>query len=266
MKMAVLGAGTMAKALVAPMKDFDNKLEIAAYSPSGTKAKQLAEQTKGSVLLDIKNLSSFDLIFLGCMPYHLDSLCKSVGKKLHSKQTIVSILAATPIPLLQKKWGTSSIVRIMPNMPSLANHGVNIVATSKEVIPEHKDYLISTLKSISQTFIVDNDKAIDQITPVSGSGPGLLFMWAQLLENHLKNIGIAPEIGRNIIVHTFLGSAKLMEQSDQSFEGLKESVTSPKGITHEMLEEFKHSHLESIVKRAFSRAEKRSLELGRSRP
>ena len=261
MKMAVLGSGTMAQAIVAPMKECDPSLEIATYSPSKTSAKILAKKTEGRVLSNLKNLNSFDLLFLGCLPFHLNDLSDQIGSgKLHSNQTIVSILAATPISVLQKKLGIPSVFRMMPNIPSLIGHGVNIIATSDGIIPKHKSYLVEILKAVSQIFIVD-EHAIDPITPVSGSGPAFLFLWAKMLEGHLKEAGINAKMRRDIVIHTLLGSAKLMEQSNDSFDQLKEKVTSPQGITFEALEEFKRLNLESLFKRAMEKAQKRALEL-----
>ena len=260
-KMAVLGCGTMSSALVIPMKRFDERLNIWTYTPSKTRAQILAKAIDGRVLEDVKNLGSFDFIFLGCKPQQLKTLCDHIGG-LHSKQTIISILAGTSIATISKMLAVSSVFRMMPNMPSLIGHGVNIVSTSHNIIPEHNSYLTELFKATSKLFIVE-EKDIDKITPISGSGPAFIFEWARLMEADLESLGISLHLSRNIIIHTFLGSAKLMEQSDKSFEHLREDITSLKGVTYEALEEFRKSDLAGIVERALKKARKRAYELAK---
>ena len=154
-----------------------------------------------------------------------------------------------------------SIFRIMPNTPSLIGYGVNIVSTSPLILSKHKLYLIELFKATSHLFVVEKEEDIDKITPISGSGPALLFELARLMELNLKEQNIPPGLARDITVHTFLGSAKLMEQANKPFEHLREEVTSKKGVTYEALEELKKSNLEDIVKRALDRARHRIHEL-----
>ncbi len=260
MKMAVLGCGTMSSALIIPMKRFDHQLEIWTYTPSRVRAEALAKATDGRVLEDMKDLSSFDLVFLGCKPQQFEALCYSVGG-LHSEQTIISILAGVKITTITRMLTLPSIFRMMPNTPSVVGHGVNIVSTSHEIISEHKSYLEKAFEAISHLFLVDKEEDIDKLTPISGSGPAFLFELARLMEEDLKDIGIPSCLARNVIIHTFLGSAKLMEQSEKSFERLREDVTSRKGVTYEALEEFKDSNLEGLIKKALERARRRIYEL-----
>ena len=260
MKIAVLGCGTMSSSLIISMRKFDNQLEIWTYTPSRVRAEILAQKTDGSVLEDIKDLSSFDLIFLGCKPQQFKNLCQQIGG-LHNKQTIISILAGTSIATIIEMLKIYSVFRIMPNTPCLVDHGVNIVSTSLHILPQHKLYLMSFLKATSNVFVVEKEEDIDKITPISGSGPAFLFELARLMELSLKEQNIPSNLAKNIVIHTFLGSAKLMEQVNKSFEDLREEVTSKKGVTYEALKTLKESNLEDIVKKALDKARQRIYEL-----
>ena len=260
MKMAVLGCGNMAQALVVPMKKADDTLAVSTYTPSKTRAIELAEKVGGDVLRDIGEMSSFDLVFLGLKPQQLQSLACDIGP-LHKGQTVVSILAGVSLSVLKKTFHTSSIIRLMPNLPFLIGHGVVLVSSSKSVISKHETSLLTILRAVSKVFTVSKEEDIDNITPVSGSGPAFLFEWANFMKNYLENRGIHPIVGRDIIVHTLLGSAKLMEHSSHSFEHLRNIVTSKKGVTHEALEEFRKSGLEDMIYRALEKARKRAVSL-----
>ena len=260
MKIAVLGCGTMSSALIISMKKFDNQLKVWTYTPSKFRAEALAKKTNGNVLEDTKDLSSFDLIFLGCKPQQFETLCQQV-EGLHDQQTIISILAGTSITTMIDMLKVRSIFRIMPNTPCLIGHGVNIVSTSPHILSKHKFYLTELFKAISYLFVVEQEEDIDKITPISGSGPALLFELARLMELNLKEQNIPPDLAKNIVIHTFLGSAKLMEQANKPFEHLREEVTSKKGVTYEALEELKQSNLEDIIRSALNRARQKVYEL-----
>ncbi len=257
MKMAVLGCGNMSQALLVPMKRADNTLTVSTYTPSQTRARELAKQVEGEVLTDIGEMGSFDFIFLGLKPQHLQVLARGLGP-LHERQTIISILAGVPLLVIQKTFNIPSMIRLMPNLPFCVGHGVGLVTSSSNVISEHESYLLDLLRSISKIFVMPKEENIDDITPVSGSGPALLFEWANLMQDYLEKQGIDPTIGREIIVHTFFGSAKFMENSFHSFDHLRKLVTSKKGITHEALEEFRKLGLKNMMSQALERARKRA--------
>ena len=250
----------MSSALIVSMEKFDNQLEVWTYTPSRSRAEALAQKINGSVLENMKDLSSFDLIFLGCKPQQFKTLCQQVGG-LHDKQTIISILAGTSITTIIKMLKVHSVFRIMPNTPCLIGHGVNIVSTSHHIIPKHKLYLIELFKATSHLFVVEKEEDIDKITPVSGSGPAFLFELARLMKVNLEKQGIHSDLAQSIVTHTFLGSAKLMEQTSKSFEYLRKEVTSKKGVTQKLLEELEQSNLENIVKKALNRARQKVYEL-----
>ena len=86
MKIAILGCGTMSSALIISMRKFDKQLEVWTYTPSRFRAEALAKKINGNVLEDVKDLSSFDLVFLGCKPQQFETLCQQVGG-LHDRQT-----------------------------------------------------------------------------------------------------------------------------------------------------------------------------------
>ena len=98
MKIAVLGCGTMARAIVVPMKTFDPDLEVWTYTPSRTRAAALAADTEGRVLDEPGDLSPFDLIFLGCKPQQFADLCQRAGGRTRDRRPSPSWRAFPPPP------------------------------------------------------------------------------------------------------------------------------------------------------------------------
>ena len=81
------------------------------------------------------------------------------------------------------------------------------------------------------------------------------------MEEAGKEIGLEAELAKDLAVHTIVGAAKLMEQSNQHPEELRNQVTSPNGTTQAALESFANDQLREIVQRATKAARDRSIEL-----
>ncbi len=77
----------------------------------------------------------------------------------------------------------------------------------------------------------------------------------------MKSMGIEEEIAHKRIVQTFLGSAKLMNESSEDPQTLRDNVTSKKGVTSMALKVFKNSGLEEIFSEAIESAFNRAKEL-----
>ena len=264
MRMAVLGCGAMAKALAIPMKEADDTLDIYTYTPTKIKARELADQIRGHLLEDIRHLNSFDLILLGFKPQHLPIVAKTVGTcTLRKSQTIVSLLAGTPLSILENTFKTPSIIRLMPNLPFAVGQGIGLVFSSEGVFRQHESYLLQNWRKSAQLFQTSKEEDLDYFTPISGSGPAFIFELAQLMAKNLEQYGMGQEEAHRLVVQLLLGSAKLAANSPKSFEELREMVTSQKGITHAALTELKDSGWHKIMAQALEHARQRTHDLSK---
>ncbi|QDK41452.1 hypothetical protein DOM21_08280 [Bacteriovorax stolpii] len=256
MRIGFFGCGNMGAALAEGFKKNHPGVEMYFFTPSKTKAQQLAEKTGGhfvSFLVDMPK--DLDWYVLGFKPQSLSEFTF----QFNENAKILSVLAGTGIDTLEKKFQVKNIARLMPNTPSSLGMGANLFYAGFET-GEFKDYL----RALGKLFTMKSEAELDAITAFSGSGPALIFEYARLFEKHLTAIaGSNPEC-REIITQTFLGSAKLMESAiaqGVSFETLREQVTSKKGVTFEALQILEKNNLENIMGGAFTAAYKRTLEI-----
>jgi pyrroline-5-carboxylate reductase len=78
---------------------------------------------------------------------------------------------------------------------------------------------------------VDDEKLIDPITAVSGSGPAYVFLLAELLEQAGIEQGIPPAMARQLARKTVQGAGALLDASPEDASALRMAVTSPNGTT-----------------------------------
>lgn len=256
MRIGFFGCGNMGAALAYGFKKFDPSLEQYFFTPSQTKAQELATLVNGVFVETIEDMpKNLDWYILAFKPQSLNEF----NFDFTANSKILSVLAGTGIEKLSKKFSNDNIARLMPNTPSGIGEGANLL-----FCPFDSGAMSDMLKGLGKLFIMKSEAELDAITAFSGSGPALIFEFARLFEKHLHALsGENPE-AREIITQTFLGSAKLMEKAISegiSFETLREQVTSKKGVTYEALQILEKNGMDNILGGAFVAAHKRTLEL-----
>ena len=260
MKLITFGAGNMAQALIIPMAKAQKDLEVLAYTPSQTRARELAKIIDGKVLEGLENIPKADFYFLSCKPQQIEDLAQKLKGKLDSQAIVVSILAGTTMKKLSQLLDHHKIIRVMPNTPSLVGEGVSLISSmGLEVSEVHRVKQI--LNFAGSVFKMESEDQLDRVTGYTGSGPAYIFEWARIFISDLVKKGISEEEAKKMIVDLFYGASKMMKESEVSPEQLRINVTSKKGVTHEALEVFKANDLEEITIKALEAAYQRSKEL-----
>ncbi len=258
MKLAVLGCGNMATALVGSMPFDDFSIELASFDPIFEKAANLAGD--GAVDL-IENLAGSDIYLIACKPQQFVDLSQQLKRQLNSDSTIISIMAGVNVCKIKSSLGVDRIVRVMPNTPALIGEGVNAIYFSPEVDLKMVELIEQLFHTTSEIFVFPEEKSIDIITGFSGSGPAYIFEIARIMIEKLVSMGITSRSANSMIKQTIYGASKLMLESYESPESLRNMVTSKKGVTSEALEVFKQNNLEQIFSNALNAAYQRAQEL-----
>ncbi|MBD63580.1 MAG: pyrroline-5-carboxylate reductase [Halobacteriovoraceae bacterium] len=260
----VLGCGNMASAIVQGYFQKDNNVQFITYDPNQDNAKKLAESVKGEVAENIDRLKKADSLVLACKPQHFNDLSQSLrdsGIDLASKH-FISILAATPIEVIQKKLGAKRVTRIMPNTPAFVGKGMTLVMHSDDVEAGEKDLVQAFFSACGEVAEMPDETTFDQVTTVSGSGPAYVFLFAKTMADKLQSWGVSEEQAKKIAIQLFRGSSELMHaQSDISFQELIDRVTSKGGVTIEAVKSYQADHIGQLTDKALDAAYARSVEM-----
>ncbi len=237
--------------------------EIACTSgPRGSGAK-LAERLGIVYAADLAPLiKDASILVLACKPQQLDLLPPTL-RAAAAQKLLISVLAGTTIAQLAKEFpGTRNIVRTMPNTPGQIGAGMTGYATATNLSPEDQQALEAILSALGKHLCVKEDQ-IDAVTAISGSGPAYIFEFTAAMREGGIALGLDFETANLLAIETVLGAAKLMAESDQGPEDLRNAVTSPKGTTAAALDSFSASDLRAIVAKAQAACHNRARELGR---
>ena len=182
--------------------------------------------------------------------------------KLES-QLVVSIAAGLRMADISRWLGNyCKLVRTMPNTPALIGAGITGLCADPSVDLEGRTAAEKILRAVGSTVWIESEEQMDAVTAVSGSGPAYVFYFLEAMEAAALNLGFDARSARQLTVETFLGAARLAEQSPESLSTLRERVTSKGGTTEAALMSFGASGIAAAIEHGIAAAQARGRELG----
>jgi pyrroline-5-carboxylate reductase len=105
------------------------------------------------------------------------------------------------------------------------------------------------------------ERQMDAVTGLSGSGPAYVFSFIEALSDAGVKNGLSRDIATGLAIQTVLGSAQLLQQSNEHPAVLRDRVSSPGGTTIAALHTLENGRLHGLLMDAVDAAVKRSKEL-----
>lgn len=229
-------------------------------SPSGSK---LAADTGIQYFADMTAaIRESEAVVLACKPQKLKELNPELIEAADGK-LVLSVLAGTSLARLSGIFKSArNVVRTMPNTPSQIGAGVTGFASLNPLSNGDRLIVENALGALGKYYEV-KETDLDALTAMSGSGPAYVFEFAAALREAGTNAGLDKDLAQSLAIHTLLGASKLMAQSSDGPEDLRNGVTSPGGTTAAALKVFSDHDLRGIVDKAIAAAVARSLELSK---
>ncbi|HPP67117.1 MAG TPA: pyrroline-5-carboxylate reductase [bacterium] len=201
-------------------------------------------------------------IILAVKPKDIPELCADMSLLIEDSSVVISVVAGITMDSLCDFFGKSVyLIRMMPNLAIETGKGL-IGYCWKNTDSETLKQVIEIFSKTSFCFPVQ-EKDMFLVTAVSGSGPGFLFYFAEIIFQYLKEKRFDEETAQKITAALFEGSGILLAQSNQDPSMLKQRVCSPGGTTLAGLEKMRSENIEKILKGAFDAALKKAIELSK---
>jgi pyrroline-5-carboxylate reductase len=252
---AFIGAGNMAEALIRGLlagKTVAPKQIIA----TDIRADRL-ELLAGQFGIRIGPAGEADIIVLAVKPQQMsDALAQVAGKHL-----LISIAAGIATSRIEKEiGGKPRVVRVMPNTPALVGAGAAALCKGRYASDDDLTTAEAILSAVGTTVRVE-EKLMDAVTALSGSGPAYIFYVTEAMIKAGVRAGLNEELAKKLATQTVFGAAKLLAESDESPAALRQKVTSPGGTTEAALKVMSDRKLAGIFVEAVAAAAQRSREL-----
>ncbi len=253
---AVIGAGVIGGAII-------NSLLKSGYEGKVTAAEIQLEKVRELEKLGIavtsdnrKAAKESDVIFLCVKPNVLKTVLKEIRKEVDGK-LVVSTAAAVTVGFCKRVVPKARFVRIMPNVAILVQESFTAYCCDDDVTKEDREKIKEVLDVMGRSMEIE-ERYMDAVTAVSGSGPGYLSVIVEALTYAGLKVGLPRDLALISAAQAVLGTAKLVLETGQSAAQIRDSVTTPGGTTVEAIYEVEGSGIRQALMRAVEAATKKS--------
>ena len=256
----LIGCGNMGTAILAGIS---RKYAVAVCEQDARRAGALKRRF-GVKAADLKTVAAgARVIILAVKPQNFDEVLAALKGGVRRDQLIISIAAGITCRYIEQRLGQKiRVVRTMPNLPAQVGEAMTAICRGESATSGDVKLAQQIFNCIGKTVVVE-ERFMDAVTAVSGSGPGYIFYFIECLEKAARSLGLNPSVARELVAQTLKGSARLLEQSGEGADVLRGRVTSKGGTTQAALAIFEKHKTEKILQEALAAARKRAKALSK---
>lgn len=204
-------------------------------------------------------LDKLDLLILAVKPKDAVAALNDI-KALDRRTLILSVVAGFHISSIEKVFPDHAIIRAMPNVALAVGEGMVAIAGNKNVGAQQLDEIKKLWAAIGRCVVLD-EKLLDAVTGLSGSGPAFAFLMIDALSDGGVAAGLPRGIAIELAAQTVLGAAKMVLEGGHP-DVLRDKVTSPSGTTIEGVRVLERAAVRSAFIEAVVAATDKSKALG----
>ncbi|MEN9954337.1 MAG: hypothetical protein RLZZ41_1, partial [Actinomycetota bacterium] len=200
-QIAIIGTGSMGKAILSGLLSAGTspaKIRVTTKSKASSEAilsnygVQASSQESDSTI-NASAVSDADLVILAVKPNMILETLEEIAAALKPNCLVVSVAAGiTTASMEEAISGKASVVRAMPNTPSVLGLGVTGISKGSNVSSEQLDLAVDLFSSVGKVLVIEEGK-IDALSTISGSGPAYVFYFAEKLINAAKALGFSDQ-------------------------------------------------------------------------
>jgi pyrroline-5-carboxylate reductase len=263
-KIGIIGCGNMGEAILDGLSRVMEKSTSIMVSEMDAKRREYI-QSKFKIIVEIDNnlvVKNSDVIIIAVKPKDLKGLLKEeLCCSLDKSKLVISIAAGVTTKFIEDTIGEKMpVVRAMPNMPALVGKGVSSLSAGKFATRQDMELSKEIFSLIGSVVEVD-EKLVDAVTAVSGSGPAYYFYFIESMIETAKELGLDDTAARELVLKTFFGTAKLLETTKEDPIKLRSKVASKGGTTEAAINILESKDFKAMVKAALKAACDRSKEM-----
>ncbi|HIJ81383.1 MAG TPA: pyrroline-5-carboxylate reductase [Desulfuromonadales bacterium] len=230
---AFIGGGNMAEAIINGLQLDASGIDICVAEISAERRSQIAQRFPGVQIVEdaAEAAGKGDIVILAVKPQQAAGVLDQLERAITPDKLVISIMAGIPSAKIELNLATGCrVVRAMPNTPALIGAGATAVSCGHKATAADLDVALQ-LFSLTGSAISVDEKQMDAVTALSGSGPGYVFTFIEALADAGVKCGLPRDVAAQLATQTVLGAARMVAETGEHPAVLKERVTSPGGTT-----------------------------------
>lgn len=266
-KVACIGVGMMGGALMrAVLKVIDSKNLVVSAGNGATAASFAKETGCNAAASNCEAVATADVVFLAVKPFLIQEVVQEVAHLLSGK-IVVSMAAGLKLATIREMYHSAGScddvqwLRIMPNLPALVGEAMIGLCGADGTRAETLQQVKSLLAAAGRVEVVE-ERLMDAVTAISGSGPAYAFIFIEALADAAVKLGMPRSQAYVYAAQTLRGAATMQLETGRHPAELKDGVCSPAGTTIAAVEALDQNGFRSAIIAAATAAYNRSVELG----
>jgi pyrroline-5-carboxylate reductase len=260
-----IGGGNMAEALIRGLRAAGIAPgRLFASDPLEAKRLYLVDHYGVRVSADNAAVAGeSDLLVLAVKPQLAATVLPQLTDKIKTDVLLISIMAGVSCAAIESAFAKPvKLVRVMPNTPALVLQGASALCCGRHA--GEADLLLAeaVFSQVGTTCRVE-EKLLDAVTGLSGSGPAYVLTFIEALADAGVKNGLSRETALALAAQTVAGTARLLLQTGEHPAVLRDKVTSPGGTTIAGLHALENGGFRAAVLNCVDAATHRSQELGK---
>ena len=250
--LAILGVGVMGETVLSGLLRAGwHPDQIVASHRRSERRDELAVRYGIQMLDNTKAVADAETVILAVKPQDMNDLLAEIAPAIKPGALVVSLVAGVDTAFMESRLPEGvAVVRVMPNTPALVDEGMAAISPGSHSTQDHLDRVTEILSATGRVITVP-EQYQDAVTAISGTGPAYLFFVVEAMIEAGVHLGLPRSTATELVVHTMLGSAKL----------LRERVTSPGGTTTAAVRQLEDHKVRAAFLVAMEAARDRSREL-----
>ncbi len=172
-----------------------------------------------------------DILVLAAKPKDMPGLVESIAAHVKRETLVVTLAAGVRTAYVEQKLaGRGRVIRMMPNLACGVGEGATAFALGATATDADAIILEEVMGSLGRVTKVE-EKHLDAVTGLSGSGPGFMAALAQaMIEGGIRS-GLPKDVAFKLALQTMKGTAELLLTDGIDPGELYRMVATPGGTT-----------------------------------
>uniref|UniRef100_A0A7S1WQM1 Pyrroline-5-carboxylate reductase n=1 Tax=Alexandrium catenella TaxID=2925 RepID=A0A7S1WQM1_ALECA len=270
-KIGFIGGGMMAEAMLGGLLSRGLPRDHAMVSEPVPQRREYMERTFNVAVKESNTevCEASDVVVMAVKPQVLEAVLADLQAKSQANPKvaaclIISIVAGKTLATYQKYLPNCRVARVMPNTPALVGCGASCYVLNGVCTNQDSATVESVMGSCGIVERVADEKLLDAVTGLSGSGPAYVYLLIEAMADGGVRMGLPRQTAMRLAAQTVMGAGKMALEAGKHPGELKDAVTSPGGTTIAGVHALESGAFRGTVINAVEAATKRSQELGRS--